>query len=112
MRSETTRSKVVRSKAVRSKHVPSDVVRSEAVRSEAVGRQRGGVLLRREVEAPGVPVVIEGGAAAAAADPLWDRDALVAKFGDREFHVGGYAFALRDFLASVRRRRRRRRDAP
>ena len=66
----------------------------------------------RDFEAPGVPVVIEGGAAAAAADPLWDRDALVAKFGDREFHVGGYAFALRDFLASVRRRRRRRRDAP
>ena len=52
-----------------------------------------------DYEAAGVPVVIEGGCAADAAKPLWDRGELVRRFGDRRFHVGGYAFALREFLS-------------
>ena len=52
-----------------------------------------------DYETAGVPVVIEGGCGADAAKALWDRGALEERFGDRLFHVGGYEFALRDFLS-------------
>eukprot|EP00629_Pelagomonadales_sp_RCC1024_P005998 CAMPEP_0119262142 /NCGR_PEP_ID=MMETSP1329-20130426/1959_1 /TAXON_ID=114041 /ORGANISM="Genus nov. species nov., Strain RCC1024" /LENGTH=459 /DNA_ID=CAMNT_0007261755 /DNA_START=91 /DNA_END=1467 /DNA_ORIENTATION=- len=52
----------------------------------------------RDFEAPAKPLVIEGGAAAAAADSVWDATELKKRFGDRAFHVGGYAFGLGNFL--------------
>jgi hypothetical protein len=47
-------------------------------------------------------VVLRGAFATAAADPVWDEAALVSRFGDRAFHVGGYDFLLEGFLAYAR----------